>query len=591
MSMPPRPALTPSRPIGRRPRPIPGMLVALSAATVAAAQPATPPPAEEGGGGAVNVPAGVSFSVTVEGGGIVLGGGDQEPISIQLSMGDWLMPVVNAPGLLEVAALLRPEFIRRDLELLVRELSLDEDQAVIAESLLEDYAAAFTLAAEPFNDAFRRFRRQESDRTIARVLEDQGGGGEGVPDGAQVFMIGGDGGAGPFSGGAVVAIGIAVATTEDEAVGGGAGEPEPAVEPETPRPRRTLLDRVKQRLADAERAGEVVTAEGLLRLAVGLRAEREILRTEFIELLGLVAEAEPTDSGADRLAEVLRAIAVERERPHGRLAGESMHLEAVLARTQPITAEAADAAGGLLAERDAALAAALTVRAAATLDRELAGLAARVERDRLADADAAEVVDEAADDRPSPALRRFVAAAERELDARLEVRSLQMSTMDLLATAIATTDPDAAERFTDIARGEGFPADMRRLWAERAIEAASGLEGLDPEVLEVIAATREQTRREVRELQDRRIAWRLEQEPAFFRRTLAVLRGDAVDAEVPWDMPEDLSQRQVRIDESVDAQLAAILRPEQSASLPPRGRRGQAAGSVLTISPGRPTDS
>ena len=582
----PPPAFVALGAVRRRGLPAAGILAACSVTATAAAQPATSPPGEQQGGVSVTAPAGGSLTFTVEGGGVVLGGGDAEPVSIQLSFGDWFMPLTSPPGLLEVAALLRPEFIRRDLELLVTRLTLDADQAAIAESLLEDYAAAFSLAAEPFNDALRRFRRQETDRTLARMLEGQDQGvGEGLPEGAQVFVIGGDGSGGlpgGGGGGGMVAIGITMVASED-----GDAEPELENAPEAPRPRRTLLDRVKERLADAERAGDVVRADELVRLARELQTEREILRAEFIELLRLVAEAEPTDSGADRLAAVLRAITVERERPHGRLAGESLHLEAVLARTLPIEAEAAAAAADRLEERAADLAAALSARARTTLDRELAGLAARAERDRLAEAGG----DPAADGSRPPAFRRFVAAAERELESHLAVRSLQLAAMESAGAAIAATDPDAAERFAAAGRRDAFPAETRPAWAERAIAAAAGLEDLAPEVVDAIEAAREQIRPDVRELQDRRIAWRLEQEPSFMRRTLAAMLEDDAEPGIAWGMPEDLRERQVRIDASVEAQLAAILRPEQSASLPPRGGGAGAAGSVLTVTPGRPTDS
>ena len=45
-----------------------------------------------------------------------------------------------------MAQLFRPELIRRDLELIDRELDLDEGQGTIVETLLFDYDAAFSEA-------------------------------------------------------------------------------------------------------------------------------------------------------------------------------------------------------------------------------------------------------------------------------------------------------------------------------------------------------------------------------------------------------------------------------------------------------------
>ncbi len=553
------------------------------------AQPATPPPAagDREGGPAITASGG-SFTVTFEG-GITLGGGeDGEPIRMQLSLGDGFMPFMSGPGLLEVQALLRPEFIRRDLEVLVTTLSLDADQSTIAESLLEDYAAAFLLASEPLSDALRRFRRQESDRTIARVLEGANEAGDpDLPEGAQLFVFGGDGPTGIGGGGGVVAIGVMIA--EPPAGSEAAGEetePPGDAEPVEARPRRSLLERVRQRMADAERAGEVVTAEQLVRLGRGLRTEREILRAEFIELLGLVAEAEPTEAGAERLAAVLARIDIEHRRPRGRLAAESLHLEAVLAGIGPLEPAADEAGASALRERTPAMAEVLAARAEATLDREIAGLLARAEADRQ-DEDTA--VDEAG---PKPAMRRFVAAVEREFEARLAVRMLQRTGMDAVAAAIAATDPAGAERFLAAARRSAFSAETRPSWAERAIEAAAAIDGLEPEVRAAIDAIDDRTSVAVRELQDRRIAWRLEHEPKVMQRHIQMMLGTPITADASWGRSEkDLWARQDRIDAAVEQQLAAILTPEQSASLPSRPRRGAAAGNVLTISPGRPTDS
>ncbi len=505
------------------------------------------------------------------------------------------------PG--QVAGLLRPEVLRRHLPLLVEELALDRDQQIVVASLLEDYAAAFAIAAEPLEDALGRFRRQASDRSVVRMLERGDATG-----GAAVAVVGAatrGGGARrlvgvPGEGGADGAITFVVGATVPAEGGTGTGgdADETGDEPEAGGDRRSsLLERVRSRLEAAERAGELVTARDLVRLARRLRAERQLLRTELIELIGLVAEPRPEAAPAsgsrsgstERVARAFALVRVDAEAPHGRLGGEAMDLQAALAAAgAPATVAAA-----VTDELDAARpvrAAALARRLEAVIDREITGLAVLAARERR------EAAGVEPDGTASPEVERHAAAARRELDARLAVRDDRIAALDRAEAMIAEADPAAAARLRDAALRRGFRAAARPRWAERAVQRAEELEDLDATMRAALAGVAAEVEAASRSLREQRVASWMREEPVRIRERIdAMLESEAGLAVAfggggPDEARRALREAQKRLDDRVLVRLATILTPEMVARLPSRVRTIPMEGGRFRLRLAAPTE-
>lgn len=586
------------------------VLTAAALAAASAAGQAQSPPAGDGGSLTVATEV-VIEQPTITMGFVATGPADgAEPMTFDILP---FMAMGPRPG--RVEALRRPEFIRRDLPMFVEGLGFDDAQATIAETLLDEYGEAFALAVSPLEDALDRYRRQRSDRSLARMLDGSQEDG-GIPalngpgavvfggaDGDAVFMIrqpaeaGASGGGGGAGGGADSAPSVVVARSITVLSEGG-GEP-PETDSDAEASVKSLLERVRARLEAAERAGEIVTAEELVRLARRLRAERELLRTEFLELLELIIEGDDPEAAETRLSAVIDRVLIERELPYGRLGGESLDLRAALAATAaPATPGAhADAAMELDAARGS-FAAALRQRARSTADREVAGLEVLVARERREERIRTALergTPMPTTDGPDPEVRRFVAASRRELDARVAVRDERLSRLEAIESALVASAPKLAEAFRDAAVARAFPAETRPRWSERALRYAESLEDLDATIAAAIAGIRLEHDRAARPLVDGRIADRIASEPGQVREQIDAMleteRGASVAfTEIGGSSSDDRTAQQ-RLDRQVRERLAAVLTDEQAASLPAIRRvlrLGEAGGFSVGI--GAPKD-
>jgi hypothetical protein len=491
---------------------------------------------------------------------------------------DLLRLAAPRPG--RVTTLLRPEFLRRDLAVLHRELDLDREQRAIVELLLTDYLESYELVSAPFREALGRARRARAVERIATALERAN-----VPDTR-----------------------IAIANTrdalreldaeadrdgDDEAAADGAAERDAKRAARRAWARRmvvvtadmevrleALRERVERRRAEMEQAGGTVTADDLVRMARELRAERARRREAFIESLALVVLVEPDDAQRTRLETAVARVRIGHDLGRGRLGGETTNPWTALAetrrdgRTRLGCADDLLAAEMLLAERAPGLAATLDARTAATLDRELRGLEYEASRDRHAD----ESGDHGGE--TDALLRPFAAAARREVAASVAVRDALLALLDESAAVVAAACPDTevATVYRDAALRRGFRAEMRLRWAERAVAAAFRLEDLDGEARTALVAIERDVATTLRAIRAEAVAERVRRDPERAREQIEV----GLDAEKPsWatlDFEEFLGARRdssEALDERTEAGLAAILTAEQLARVPSRPPTGK----------------
>ncbi len=493
--------------------------------------------------------------------------------------------MLSAPRPGQITALFRPEFLRRDLQLLRRELDLDRDQMAIIKILLNDYLEAFELASTPLREALGRYSRSSADQWVAAALER-----------AHIDEVD-----------------VAIANTRDalqrlesaadkqDTVGDTPSDR--TVENEQMRAAREawarrmvdvtatmkdrvaeLHERVQARLTQMERAGSMVTADDLVRMANELRRERAQLRAEFTESLGLIALIEQTDSERARFDAAIARVRIEHELNHGRLGGESMNLWAALIETTRAHESRRGRRGRLdeakarLDERAPALAATLGDRAKATIDRELRGLDFLATRDRISAATGARQPGERIDPaRLASALRPFGEAARREVAASVAVRDELLALLDESCALIDAAQPDTnvSMVYRNAALRRGFRTEMRQRWSERALRTVLRRDDLDDEARAALVAMESDVAAALRTLRADAIAKRIRRDPQRALERIEAQFSTRTSRREKFDLEEFLGlnhRAYTALDERIEDQLSALLTPQQLASLPARPR-------------------
>lgn len=489
---------------------------------------------------------------------------------------DRLMP----RSVTDLTALLSADFGRRDIRTLVEELDLDADQSAILEVLVDDYRIAIDTAKSPLIEAIGRYDRAASAAWMADALvrAEEGSRGAEERTRARVESM-------------RRRMDARLANAEDDA-------DRARIEARFTRwtdemlratsDLETRLESIRARVAGemAEMGGEgEVEAGDLLRLAEQLRADRTALRTGFTDSVAAISNDRQRGEDDTRLAAAFSRVTLNRDLAGGRFGGESMDLWATM---QEVLVTGDSAATMAVAEGLRAATPEITTlmdaRTEATLDREVAGIAALARRDRDEPGAGWKDIGGA----PSPA---FEAAARRELAASLAVRDEMLALLDRTAAEMdaETGDAVATTAFRDGALRRGFPAEMRVRWTERAVRAALRLDDLTDESRDAVLTIESETQPQLRELRERAVAERIRLDPTMARRMLD-LRADSANKALADADAKDMDRtigamwRGLEapafdaIDDEAERRFRAALTPEQFERLPSRRAEKLAAG-------------
>lgn len=492
--------------------------------------------------------------------------------------GDWKSSVarVAVPYPTQVKALLRPAFLDRDLQLLREELALDQYQAEIVEALLNNYTEAFELMVVPFQEGVRRYEKSRRSRYVSSVLD-------------RVNNVEVDE--------AINRTRESMRRIRDEKVAASEGKEgsREVTEEENEKwseweeemvqaaqAMQSRLGDIRERVSrQMEDVGEPLDAEGMLALAIELQMEGEALRQAFIEQLSVVLLSDANAEERQRFAEVLAMIVRERELAHGQLSGDRMDLMAAARQAwRASLGEDAERIRIALDEVEAMLAAqgilfseVIEARRKATINREIEGLRLLVARDEV-------VGDQIGSGTAADwawlgrAAAPYEASLKSELMAAIQVRDMNLGLLDVSDGLLIEDHPLVAKRFRNTALRRGFPADMRKRWAQQALDAAAIIETLDADQFETIMSMHDAMMEEVDLYQANGIASRIEREPVRTMERIDIRFDD--DRENHKDEFDDEDylgpdhERYEQLDERVDAQLKAVLLPEQYETLPRR---------------------
>lgn len=486
------------------------------------------------------------------------------------------------PG--QITALLRPDFLRRDLQLLQSELDLGRDQMAIIEILFLDYFESHELIVLPFREGLNSYRQSSADHWVAAALDRA----------------------------TIEDVDVAVANTKDAIKQFEKASVKKDTLSDTSRKRAArddwtermiqvtanmeqrledLRSRVQARLAEIESSGSIVTANDLVSFARKLRDERAQLRAEFVKSLELTCIIRQTESEKTRFVKAIARVLIEHNLNHGRLGGESMNLWAALIDT----ARSSKSRRGrnmelyeikmMLDRRVLTLAAKLDERMKATIDREVSGLEFLAARDGIRNSTKAREASVGFDiARPGIALRPFAQASKSELLASVAVRDELLKQLDESAELIDEIFPvrNLSTIYRDAAMKRGFRSEMRERWSERALKTALQLDDLDEESQLALVSIQIDLMVSLAAFRADAITKRIERDPKRALERIEAQLEEKNSRNKKFDLDEVLGfnhKQYSALDEQLEGQLKAILTAEQFASLPARVEAKSSKGS------------
>jgi hypothetical protein len=440
--------------------------------------------------------------------------------------------------------LLRPEFIRRDIDLIVNRLELDDATAPIAESVLLDYEDAFETEASRFRELLDLGASQVEIARLEPIFE--------AADASNQRALE-----------SRIADGMVERGVSDEKVRGTLDWIDSRMA--GMRTRIAMLEpMLERRRAAIERAGGGVAARSVIEAMNRMDQRRRELRTATVESIATLVDPAMESSFNDLLDE----IRIQHGMADSRMGGATTDIVAALESIQAAPYEAA----GLEAD-EAELLREIAIRIDARTE-------ARIRREKQALELSIEMI-ESGGDGDSRVRSRVRNAATAELTAELAVRDAILGRVDLIRTRLEDIDAESAAAFLNVARRTGFRAQMRSRWCEEATEFALKLEGLDAERLASLAEIDAGVRSQIAFLRTTAIQRRLDNETRVARAMVEAVMDDGVEAkslgEQAWREPgyEGFD----RLDDQIEAQLLAALGPDWFEELPRRpGRDRDDAG-------------
>lgn len=426
----------------------------------------------------------------------------------------------------------RPEFQRRDVPLFEEQLELDKGQMEVVESLMADYEAGFTPAAQAAQE-----KMQDLGRQMVQTFFD---------DGMRQRMES--------------SMEAMRADLEQLAVESG-GQIDPEKRRQIVRERMAKVQEELQK--EREKSGSSARAKAVIGEMVtnyeAFRAERERFRAAFMDGLNATLR-EPQQK---KWPAFERFMVREKTLPRGALSGESVNLFLVLDEVG-IPQETMAALAPTLDEYEMQLDAALKARNEYLQQSEIKFLKAARDGDT----------------------REAEQIAKRQVDLRTAVRDVNERFRGAVLAAIPEGDRARVEKAILAA---GYERIYRPTQVERAFDAALGFEDLTPETRDAIKQMQQQMVTELGSLNERILTLTKKQEPQETAedssRMVAMLNGtggmfgpggfggggDADPVQEAFSKRGDLGDAYV-------TRLKAMLTPEQQEKLPRRGRGGGGQG-------------
>ncbi len=409
-----------------------------------------------------------------------------------------------------LAALMRPDYLGRDLAVLDEHLQFDDSQRWIVETNLADYETDFQMKVEIVRDQMRTARglsgSQQQGAAVERRRRD-----------SEMHQI----------------------HREIE-----------ELRKSTPAESQARLEELSQKLEQLRAAEPPRPSapgpeqiEALTEVIGSWIPEREALSAAFIESVRSILDKDQLD----RWPAAERALRRQKLLGAGRFSGESVNLF-FLVRELPGQVAEQDDIKAILEDYAIAIDAALVAREAHVNASQESQITAMLGRD--------------AD--------RAVALAQQEASLRTAVRDVNEKYLESLAGALTASAPDVAADLRKRYHAAAFPRIHRYTRIQAEFDAALAIGDLDPAIAASIATLRESLRVELAAQNANLEQLTRAQEPGFLAESLR-RRADRGRAAAPRDQGDPIRAAmaaRTELEERYRAQLEALLTPEQLSQLP-----------------------
>ena len=446
---------------------------------------------------------------------------------------------IPEPGDLET--LTRPEFLKRDASGMARELDLDELNATIVASLVEDYVDDYLAGAQALREEMRTgFRAMNARQTAGhlQVIESI------VIDRSAVRSVAESWGKGED----------AVQWAED-----GINRFEEAIELV-----RTGLIEERRFLAEngvtngADDAFEIV--DRIKEFARYRRSARTKLLTELRTIL--------PESALEEFEVLAVEILLENARQEADLGGTRIDLMQAIEETSERTPGMLAEARPAVIEENTTLIGIADQWMNARIEREISGFTLA---GTMFDKGGIKKLSNGLEKEDSgPEIDAFMRDVRDELEASIRFRDATLNGVETITDSLRDHPEDLAETFRRRAYLQGFSEQMRVRWCERASDCAMDRAEDDPELLESLLEIQQSIEERLPALRIRAIMDRIESEPRMARAKVraftdgsSVMNADArlLLKEPGFDAFDDL-------DDQIDTLLSGLMSEELMKSCP-----------------------
>ena len=438
---------------------------------------------------------------------------------------------LRIPDAGDVRILTKPEFLRRDLQFLTRDLELDEESQARVKELLDTYVTEYERQSVRLQKLIRSAHgNREKKENRERLARAQAGLDE-------------------------------IARTVDLAELRGRIDMEDRAQSGIDRFEGSVEEVQEalwaRSLALDESPEDDFDDSQLLQSANQLRTDRERMRESFLDGMKIALDEKNMAVFASNIDRSLLAEA----RLEGTLGGSKVDLEAALETSVEDDVLKASMQESL-ASSQLQLIELVKQWTAARIARELSGLELFIAYQ-----------EDSATNRERPT-QKHAHRARAELNAAIAIRAHLIASHTKMTSALATSDQGAADRFEETVRRQGFQAQMRPRWSERALRAALACADLTDEQRGPLQEMQTEVSDQLAALRALAIQDRILTEPKIARAKIDAMTGLEKPSSLglaAWQEPG--AQLFGAIDDQVEGQLDALM-IEASCGEPLPRRRG-----------------
>ena len=424
---------------------------------------------------------------------------------------------LRIPDAGNVRILAKPEFLRRDLQFFTRELELDEESQSRVKALLDDYVTEYERRSTKLQKLIRAVRSnrklKENRERLARAQAN-------LNEIVQTVDL----------------MELRNRIDIDDKTYSAIDRFEGSVD-------EVQAALWARSLAMDELPEDDFDDSQLLQAANQLRVDRQRMRDSFLDGMKIALD----EKRMAVLANIIDQLLLAEARLDGKLGGSKIDLEAALEESvqDDVMKESMQES---LASSQLQLIELVKQWTAARIDQELSGLELFI------------AYQEDGETIRKRLTQKYARRARAELNAAIAIRDHLIASYTEMSSVLATSDQGAADQFVEAVREQGFQAQMRPRWSERAIRTALACVDLTDEQRESLQEMQAEVSNQLAALRELAIQDRILTEPKIARAKINAMNGLQKTSSLglaAWQEPG--ARAFGAVDEQVEEQMDVLM--------------------------------